>query len=274
MPQLKISFLNVGHGDFTYATTPLGDNLVIDVGSGAVVPSKFLSKISTISELQVSHPHTDHFDDIIGLSAKTIKSFRCPSLTNFLDEKIGWRKSDKGKITKLRQMKKNLAADNGAVKVGSGFGHTVWFPPNIDNNDPNTASIVTILSYKGVKVLFGGDLPASGWEALLKKKEFVTAISGTTIFKVPHHGRTEGCCEALFNLIKPKLCVISDKPIEKDNKNTASTSWYSVRSSGCKVVGASSERKVVSTRSDGSIFISVDDKGSLQVCTNTAWRKE
>ena len=99
----------------------------------------------------------------------------------------------------------------------------MWFPSGVDYNNPNTASCVTTLSYKGVKFLFGGDLPDSGWQALLKNQKFVDAISGTSVFKVPHHGRKEGCSEALFEKISPMLCVISDKPLAKDSKNTVAT---------------------------------------------------
>jgi len=66
MADLRIGFLDVGHGDFIYATTPLGANLIIDVGTGDVVPSIFLSEISAISELQVSHPHTESWSGKTG----------------------------------------------------------------------------------------------------------------------------------------------------------------------------------------------------------------
>jgi len=274
MADLRIGFLDVGHGDFIYATTPLGANLIIDVGTGDVVPSIFLSEISNISELQVSHPHTDHFDDIIAISKKNIASFRCPSLDGFTDDRIGWTKSDKAKIAKLRQMRREIAADNEAVTVGQEFDHTVWFPQNVDINDPNTASAVTTLAFKGVKILLGGDLPASGWKDLLNNSKFVGAITGTTIFKVPHHGRSEGCCNELFDVITPMLCVISDKSIEKDNKNTAATKWYSDRTTGCIVAGCKDKRKVVSTRSDGSIFIKINDKGEWWVHPGTCWLRD
>lgn len=274
MPYLKVAFLDVGHGDFAYATTPLGSNLVIDVGSGNVVPSKILSEVSTISELQVSHPHTDHFDDIVEISKKTIKSFRCPPLDSFSDDVIGWRKRDKAKIQKLRELRKTISADDDAVPVGDGFSHTVWFPENINYKDPNTASAVTTLAYQGIKILFGGDLPASGWESLLENNKFVKAISGTTIFKVPHHGRKEGCCEALFKAITPKLCVVSDKPLDKDNKNTASTDWYTARTTGCNIIGYQRKRKVLTTRADNSIFIKINDEGTWWVYPNTTWKDD
>jgi beta-lactamase superfamily II metal-dependent hydrolase len=274
MPELRIAFLDVGHGDFVYATTPLGDNLIIDIGSGDVIPSNFLNNVLTISEVQVSHPHTDHFDDIVAISKKKIKSFRCPQLDKFSDQSIGWRKSDKTKIAKLREMKRTLKPNNGAVAIGNGFSHTVWFPDTIDTNDPNTTSMVTTLSYAGVKILLGGDLPESGWKNLLQNREFVSAISDTTIFKVPHHGRKEGCCKDLFEHIFPKLCIISDKSMGKDNENTVATPWYSQRAKGCNVVGSREKRKVLSTRSDKSIFIKINEKGAFWVYTNTTWRKD
>lgn len=274
MANLKISVLDVGHGDFIYAESPLGNNLVIDCGSGDIIPSSFLSKIPTISELQVSHPHVDHFDDIIPLSKKRILSFRCPSFDKFSDEVIGWNKTDKIKIKKLREIKQILKVDNSAVSSGGGFYHTVWAPSNVDYNDPNTASYVTTLNYNGFKMLFGGDLPESGLMSLLQNNKFVNEIKGTTVFKVPHHGREDGCCEELFEIISPMLCIISDKAIEKDNENTVATDWYRYRSKGCNVVGYNEQRKVLSTRSEGSIFISVNDEGNWWVYPKTSWRKE
>ena len=274
--KLEVAILDVRHGDFVYAVTPTGENLVIDVGTGEVVPSVFLRNIREISELQISHPHADHFDDIIGISKKTIKSFRCPSLAKFDDTVIGRKKNDHVQIAALRELKERIKADDDAVRAGRGFSHTVYFADNIDPKDPNTASAVTILAYKGVKLLFGGDLPASGWENLLKKPDFVSAVSGTNVFKVPHHGRQEACCQALFDLkeFKPLLCIISDNSLKKDDKSTVATDWYSKRASGCRIVGYDGPRKVLSTRSDGSIFIKINEKGTCWVYPNTRWRSD
>jgi len=176
MPNLKISVLDVGHGDFIYAETPLGHRLVIDCGTGDVIPSNFLSQVSIIDELQISHPHEDHFSDIMALAKKTIRSFRCFSLNGFADEKIAYRTGDKQKVAFLRALKARLSPDNAAVTVGNGFQHTVWYPSKIDYDDPNTASSVTTLSYGRFKMLFGGDLPKAGWDALLLNPQFASTI--------------------------------------------------------------------------------------------------
>lgn len=274
MQNLKISVLDVGHGDFIYAQTPLGDNIVIDCGSGDVVPSQLLARISQISELQISHPHTDHFDDIVSLSKKKLLSFRCPELDKFSDGVIGRGEKDREKIKKLRELKNNVSTNNNAISISSNFDYKVWYPKNVDYNDPNSSSIVTIIRYNSFKMLFGGDLIAEGWESLLQDKKFIEAIKGTTVFKVPHHGRKNGCCKALFDVISPKLCIISDKPIEKDNENTVATSWYTERSLGCNVVDSSDKVYVLTTRANGSVFIKVDSNGNWTVHKNTRWINE
>ena len=272
MAELKISFLNVGHGDFCYCETPLAQNMIIDCGSGDIIPSNFLSKVTTIHELQISHPHTDHFLDIEEISKKTIKSFRCPNPDSFEDKAIGWKKSDAGKIKKLKELYKKIPTDNDAVTVKDGFEHWIWYP-NHDGKDPNSSSIVTLIAYKGVKILMGGDLAKNGWEELLKNQKFKNAIKGTTIFKAPHHGRENGCSEELFKHISPTLCIISDKSMDKDNENTVATDWYTKRSKGCTIANSDNNpRYVLTTRNDKSIFIKVNDKGTWWVYVDTNWK--
>jgi competence protein ComEC len=277
MANLKISVLDVGHGDFIYVETPLGQNLVIDCGSGEETqPGKFLNKITTISEVQISHPHTDHFRDLPALSSKKIQSFRSVNLSGFTDEVIGWRYNDKSAIAMLRKLSSTIQTDNAAVTSGSGFNHIVFSPKRIDYKDPNTASMVTLLQHGTFKMLFGADLPTEGWTQFLKDPNFKKAITGTTVLKVSHHGRTVGCSEDLFEIISPKLCIISDKAIESDNENTVETDWYCKRTSGAIVNfgNQTTTRKVLTTRCDGSVYISVDGDGMWTVFGNTSWRND
>src|ERR1700720_847193 len=230
---LKISVLDVGHGDFSYAETPTGHNLIIDCGSGEVVPSEFLSNLSAISELQISHPHEDHFTDIVAIAKKNIRSFRCPYIEKFTDDKIAWRTGDKAKVATVRRLKTQIAADNAAVPVGNGFAHTVHYPDpaDVDLDDPNTASAITTLSFGTFKMLFGGDLTEEGWQELLKQPTAASAVRGTTVYKVSHHGRDVGCSDDLFKIIKPKLCIVSDKTLDSTNLGTECIDWYRERTS-------------------------------------------
>ena len=62
----------------------------------------------------------------------------------------------------------------------------------------------------------------------------------------------------------PKLCIISDKPLDKDGKNAAATKWYEERTLGCDVAGYAGKRTVRTTRSDGSVFISIGEQGNVR----------
>jgi beta-lactamase superfamily II metal-dependent hydrolase len=275
---LKISVLDVGHGDFTYAETPTQQSLVIDCGSGDVVPSKFLSKVNTIHELQISHPHEDHFTDIIELAKKNIRSFRCPYIEKYSDDKIAWRTRDKTKVATVRRLKSQIPPNDAAVPVGNGFGHTVHVPSigDLDQDDPNTASAITTLSLGNFKMVFGGDLTEEGWEKLLKKTEVVSAVRGATVYKVSHHGRDVGCSDALFNIIRPMLCVVSDKTLDSTNLETECIDWYRERTTGATVTksdGATEKRQVLTTRCDGSVHLQIDSSGQWWCYSNTAWRK-
>lgn len=281
MPKMKLSILNVGHGDFIYCETPLNNRLIIDCGSSDdVIPSAFLSKINTIDELQISHPHTDHFHDISDIAKKTIRSFRCPALSFFTDKEIGWKKSDAEKIKALRKLEESTKPVDSAVACDASFQHAVWTSQISYNGDPNRSSLVTLLAYNGFKVLLGGDLPEEGWLNLLKTASFQENSSNIDVFKIAHHGRENAYCKELIDFIKPKIGIISDKALDKDNENTSFTEGYSAsikanggginfyKTSDGSFVGT---RYVLTTRSDNSIFISAESKSTYLIRTCTRW---
>lgn len=279
MANLKVSFLNVGHGDFIYCETPHGDNMVIDCGCGEIVPSTFITS-NSITELQVTHPHTDHFDDIIDLSEKTIQSFRCPQISTFDDSKIGWKKSDSEKIKKLKELQRDIMPNNYVVTTDTNFYYQVWESPLIDKEDPNTSSLVTLITYNNFKVLMGGDLPTDCWLELLKNKSFKDSIAGTTIFKTPHHGRENSYCKELFEVMSPILCIICDKPLDKDNENTCATDKYreAVKNGGGGLDfyrlsdgQFTGKRYVLTTRNDKSIFMNIQGLYNYNIKTYTDW---
>jgi len=280
MAKFKMAFLDVGHGDFIFCQTPLGGTMVIDCGSGGIVPSTFLSKIQKIDELQISHPHTDHFDDIVNLSGKPIQSFRCPPLSIYSDNAIGWKKNDLNKIRVLRNMEKSIQANNYALKTDASFDYAVWPSPIINENDPNSASQVTLIVINDFRILCGGDLPTNGWLELLRDTNFCKQVNAIDVFKIPHHGRENAFCKELLDFIKPRIGIISDKPLDKDNENTVATSKYTsaiqTDGGGIEFFGVTDgvsvgKRYVLTTRKDSSIFITANSKSDFLIRTNTTW---
>jgi hypothetical protein len=156
----------------------------------------------------------------------------------------------------------------------------VYLPDSgdVDDDDPNTASIITILRYGSFKMLFGGDQTEEGWRKLLSDKQKAACVKGTCVYKVSHHGRDVGCSPELMEIISPtlRLCIISDKAIDVSSENTECVDWYRshVSGDGCKVVdrdGSTEKRRVLTTRKDGSIHISVRRNGEWWCYKDTTW---
>ena len=139
------------------------------------------------------------------------------------------------------------------------------------------------MDFNGFKILFGGDLPREGWIELLKKEDFKTAIKGTMIFKTPHHGRENGFCKELFDVISPMLCIVSDKQLDDSNENTEAIAKYretvKANGGGVEFVRVSDgvsvgTRYVLTTRNDNSIFMKISSDTDYTIRTNTTWLDE
>ena len=120
----------------------------------------------------------------------------------------------------------------------------------------NNHSVVTVMSYLGVKFLIPGDNESPSWKELLGRKDFVSAIQSTHVLVAPHHGRESGFHAPLFERITPMLTIISDGRVV----DTSATSRYSAACKGWVVTrrnGPRTERKSVTTRNDGAIEVVV-----------------
>ena len=90
--------------------------------------------------------------------------------------------------------------------------------------------------------------------------------------KVPHHGRENGCSQAMFEAFdkKPLLRIASDEVLNEKNEGTSNIQWYSDRTSDEKINidGTMQNRKILTTRKDKDIYLQVSDAGIVQVNTN------
>jgi len=299
---LKLFFLNVGHGDCTYLELPNGCRMMIDCGGGSNNwPSKLLNyyKVNKtenpvptntvdrygLDSLVISHPHGDHLNDIVNIHDDigfySLYGGYSSFIDNVSDDTIDWRKRGKSAAQKFRAVVRKytapIAPENNRVALARPdcFVEQRRFISHYDGVDLNHISYLVAISYKGQKVLFSGDLTADAVTAILASSnagEFKNFVKGTTVLKVPHHGRDNGCSEELFNLFgnKPLVCIVSDETLCEQNEGTSNTDWYTARTSDTKVVlnGVMSNRKVLTTRSDKDIFFSVSNTGEVAVQTN------
>lgn len=285
---MKLVVWDVQHGSSVYIETPSGKHIVIDLGTGdysegnlSFSPLNFIKNVFKVDQLDlviITHPHTDHIDDIINFDILSPKVLTRPKhLTKEIIMKAN-SLNDLGKIEKYIKISERYSMsveerenpkrgeNNGGVNIKT------YHPCNCGTSNINNHSIVTVIEYLGVKVLIPGDNEAASWKELIEDKEFLDAIKDTNIFLASHHGRESGYYSELFNCFQPELVIISDGPYSE----TSATERYSKIAKGWKIYKRSEDenipydRKCLTTRKDGTIFIKIgkdSDKILMNVTT-------
>ena len=76
-------------------------------------------------------------------------------------------------------------------------------------SDYNNNSLVFVLEYQGVRMLFPGDLERVGqWDLLEREQERLSA----DWIKVPHHGSWTGWLDSFYDAVNPRWACISVGP--------------------------------------------------------------
>lgn len=138
-----------------------------------------------------------------------------------------------------------------------------------DFDDTNNLSLAVFVSWGSFTILFGGDMECAGWERLLKIRSFVDRLKDVRVYVASHHGRDSGRCDALFDHMRPEVVIFSDGPKVHATQDT--TAWYGRRVTGIvdtskpATVFGPVRRKVLTTRSDGSLRIDVQQSGAYTV---------
>ena len=57
------------------------------------------------------------------------------------------------------------------------------------------------LKCHGIGVMFTGDLEKAGFAELLKRQDFSDALRATHVYVASHHGRENGCSDAVAALL-------------------------------------------------------------------------
>ncbi|MBM3204503.1 MBL fold metallo-hydrolase [Candidatus Uhrbacteria bacterium] len=267
---LQIKIYNVEHGNCAYLVTPNGESILVDAGHSSDadyyprheieldLQNRGRSQVTIFINSNADHDHVSDLHDIHGtlqpvilmknptIDGSLIRSIKEQPLTNGLEA-----------FCRMCDTYTNPIAtpDLGGVEMQS------FHNPFSQFEDTNNASLVTFFFYGKIGIIFPGDMEKVGWLELLKNPQFCAALQRTNIFVASHHGREGGYCAEVFNHCKPELVIISDKPVEHQ---TQEHSLYQQHASGVRF--GEQVRKVVSTRSDGTIFINVEtDKATYRL---------
>jgi competence protein ComEC len=206
--ELRVTHLNVGHGDAAVVELPGSKVLLIDAGGtasgefdtgeGIVGPFLRSRKILKVDFLLVSHPRIDHYGGM-------------RTIVNEFSPREFWTGSGKGQTSRFDDLEAALErAKITRVPMSAGepcrnideVKFCVLFPPPDKAED---ASVVMRLEYGKLRYLFAGDIDKRG-EAWLAQQP--TDLR-STIIKIPRHGSATANTTEFIAAVRPRVAVIS-----------------------------------------------------------------
>jgi beta-lactamase superfamily II metal-dependent hydrolase len=279
---MQIEIFDVEHGSCALLTLDGGQRIAIDCGHNSTTRwtlHDHLRALGTnwLDELWLTNLDQDHLSGLAPLVAQVAigNILMNPSITPL------WLREQKllgGAVSDDIDALCRLMA---AGRVNLPFGplpanvgvHYAWnlLGPSFD--DTNNLSLVATVRANGINVLFPGDVEERGMRSLLHLHGFAQAVRDVHVVVLPHHGRDNGCCEELFDAMQPGyplVCIASDGPILHDTQMTHG--WYGNRAAGIVLAGAN--RKVLTTRSDGHIYMDINEYGRGTLTTSTQIARE
>lgn len=251
---LKISFLDVGHGDSIVLSIKDKNNInrgiIIDSPDG-IKTYKYIidNDIKIIDYIVITHFHTDHYRGINTLIDKLISNGI--SVVNVCWEKDKVYREAKDQKTYKdftdRLYQRHLSDGIGCVpKRFSGNDYpkfniedteelnvSIIYPDNLaanynsDKNINNTSTVLEVI-YNKKRIILPGDLEGEGWYSL---RRYINDLK-CDILKMPHHGGdfdnsdNSMSIEEVIDCTLPKFAVISTAQNEKYNHPSERTVNY------------------------------------------------
>mgnify|MGYP000128830802 CR=1 FL=1 len=228
--------------------------------------------------LHITHPDDDHVRNSERVYNELTPYLLCRNYTELYD--------DSALINKdyVKNLDKKYRGDNPEI-IDWGFEESKTFSIPIDTvkSDPklkskvrNNSSIIRYIKYNNVRILFAGDLETVGWEWLANNNmNFRTLMkNGLDVLVAPHHGHDSGFPKALFDLTGNVRTIILSKDSEATKEGTDVYTGYSNYADGVKYYNIGDKHsyfgKVLTTRSNGNIYLFIDPSNGLYVVTETA----
>ncbi len=220
---LRVTMIDVGHGNAALLELPYGhtmlidgggfsDNRMFDVGASIVAPFLWRKKIRTVDTVVLSHANSDHLNGLIYIA----ENFHVKQvwLNHESADTFGYRLF-------METIKKNniqMPAYHNIIGVHdiNGVHVNILYPPvdfseksriqtwrNLDNN-----SLVLKASFGKVSFLFPGDIKIPA------EYQLVSTVGDklrSTVLLAPHHGSKTSSSERFLEKVKPEVVVISSR---------------------------------------------------------------
>ena len=215
---LRLTFIDVGHGDSILIEFQKGKRMLIDggglhedrfdIGKRVIAPLLWKKKIRRIDTLVLTHPDPDHLKGLIFIASQF-------SIGRFWDNGFQTESESYLQLKKIlgeRKIKTQSLDEETPPQMINGVEIWVLNPPvwnltqrkNQNLLDLNNSSLVLKLRFKNVSVLLVGDIGKEAEGRMLRKGYPLRA----DILKIPHHGSSSSSSSSFLERVKPAYAIL------------------------------------------------------------------
>ena len=215
--EFSINMLDIGQGDCFVVNDGNNDIYISDCGSTTVqnvgktrllpfLKSKGWGKVDTIFISHMDKDHVNGVNDLLKCAEITIG--RIIISASYKSDKLNCAELEELKeLAKMRDIKL-FYMKKGDEIVGKDISFRCIYPTGEEDiEDQNEASIVMRMDYKGLSMLFTGDIAGSTEEKIIDSTG--KDILDCDILKVCHHGSKNSSTDDFLKKVNPKLYLIS-----------------------------------------------------------------
>ena len=215
--EFSINMLDIGQGDCFVVNDGNNDIYISDCGSTTVqnvgktrllpfLKSKGWGKVDTIFISHMDKDHVNGVNDLLKCAEITIG--RIIISASYKSDKLNCEELEELKeLAKMRDIKL-FYMKKGDEIVGKDISFRCIYPTGEEDiKDQNEASIVMRMDYKGLSMLFTGDIAGSTEEKIIEGSDEDTL--DCDILKVCHHGSKNSSTDDFLKKVSPKLYLIS-----------------------------------------------------------------
>jgi competence protein ComEC len=212
-PELRCTFLAVGHGGCTVIEAPDGRVLLYDAGamSGPDVTRRHIAPflwhrgIGRIDEVFLSHGHLDHFNGLAALLDRfTVAQVTC---TPTLAVKPGAGTAYTLELLQQRGVPVRTVKAGDRLTVGEVVLEVLHPPAGWTEGTEDARSLILLVKHEGHTILLTGDLQGAGLQRLVSLPKIPVDI-----LMAPHHGSRLAGPEALADWARPEVVISCQGP--------------------------------------------------------------
>jgi competence protein ComEC len=216
---LRLTFIDVGHGDSILIEFPKGEKMLMDggglyedrfdIGKKVIAPLLWKKKIRRIDTLVLTHPDPDHLKGLIFIASQfSIGQFWDNGYQTESESYLQLKKTLSEKKIKTQSLNEETSPQiiNG-VEI-SVLNPSAWKTTQRKVQNPrdlNNSSLVMKLRFRDVSVLLTGDIGKEAEERMLRKGDPLRA----DILKIPHHGSSSSSSPLFLERVKPSYAILS-----------------------------------------------------------------